>query len=51
MEEINETALLAEVLGIMVQERNELVWVVPFSEENQKQVCKELFSGFPISEN
>ena len=51
IKEINGTALLAELLGSVVQEKNDLVWVVPFSEEIQKQICGELFSKFPIGKN
>ncbi len=51
IKEINDTVLMAEVLGAIVQERSELVWVVPFSKEIEKQVCKELFCRFPIAKN
>lgn len=51
IKEINDTALIAEVLGAVVQEKNELVWVVPFSEEIHKQMCEELFTRFIIADN
>lgn len=51
VEQINDTALITEILASMVCEKSGLVWVVPFSAEVQEQVLYELFSKFQISEN
>lgn len=51
VEQINDTALITEILTSMVCEKSDLVWVVPFSAEVQEQVLCELFSEFQISEN
>lgn len=51
VELINDNVLVAEVLGSVVCEKSDLVWVVPFTPELQKQILVELFSEFPISEN
>lgn len=49
VKQINDAVLIAEVLGAIIQEKADLVWVVPFSDEMQEQVLYELFTEFPVS--
>lgn len=51
IKQINESVLIAEVLGAVVYEKSDLTWVVPYTPEFQEQVLAELFSEYPISEN
>lgn len=51
LEQINESVLIAEVLGAVVYEKSDLTWVVPYTPEFQEKVLAELFSEFPISDN
>ena len=51
-QEINEMTLISEILGKVVQEKSELVWVTPFSKEVNSQVCREVLkTKYAISEN
>ncbi len=51
-QKINQVALISEILGNMVQEKSELVWVTPFSKEISSQVCREVLeTKYPISKN
>ena len=51
-QEINEMTLISEILGKVVQEKSELVWVTPFSKEVNSQVCREVLkTKYVISEN
>ena len=51
VKQINDAVLIAEVLGAIIQEKADLVWVVAFSDEMQEQVLYELFTEFPVSGN
>ena len=51
-QEINEMTLISEILGKVVQEKSELVWIAPFSKEVNSQVCREVLkTKYVISEN
>ena len=43
VKQINDAVLIAEVLGAIIQEKADLIWVVPFSDEIQEQVFYELY--------
>lgn len=51
-QEINEMTLISEILGKVVQEKSELIWITPFSKEVNSQVCREVLkTKYVISEN
>lgn len=51
MVKVNDAALLAELLGAIVYERSELVWIAPYSEEADRRIVHELLVARGVSSN
>lgn len=43
--------LLTEILNSLVCERNEVIWLLPFSKEVHEQIVRELTAYYPVSSN
>ena len=39
---INENALIYEIMEKVIQEKNDLIWILPFSQELNSKVCAEV---------
>ncbi len=45
MKGLNDAALIAELLGSTVFEKCEYVWSAPYSAEESREICQELFAS------
>jgi len=48
---VEGNCLLIEVLNMMVCEKSDLVWYIPFSVELHQNIVKELAAAIPVSSN
>lgn len=44
MKGLNDAAMLAELLGSVVSEKCEYLWTASYSEEESREICRELLS-------
>lgn len=51
MKDLNDAALIAELLGSMVFEKCEYVWSAPYSAEESREIWQELVSSATFFSN
>ena len=51
-QKFDQKVVVTDILGKIVQEKSELVWVIPFAQELSMQVCREVLEiKYSISKN